>query len=413
MAHPEEKPQHEKNCSTLGCSEPDRSTEVAPIRNSSTPPTEIPQRRGRILQRIVAIDETWTRAYELELKRQSNEWHHKGSPRPKKCDMNPLGLRPALRRKCSHILRENQPFILHDNARHVAGTVTELLQTCDWEILQYSLYSPDMSPCDYDLFSRLKETLRGKRFPVGQSIRGINRNNLANEQQTSSPHSLPNHLLVVAETEFVERHVAATVCLQYVNETHSNVQETPLTREFRDLAPGWSDNRTQIAYTSMKYLLGAHRYLPRFTLASNRTGVTIHVGTEQKLPTVPRHSCSTDTSRFSAPLYTQPPQTIFKPPLPTTFNIPPPPPFLFFLKFIPFALFMFLLSLFSTSMNLEEFNYLLIKEREAPRNVQRRGEKETDKRRKVKEHNEIKWLQAVPKRGRAGKNNTGEIYKSA
>ncbi|KAJ4434973.1 hypothetical protein ANN_23545 [Periplaneta americana] len=48
------------------------------------------------------------------------------------------------------------------------------------------------------------------------------------EQQKSSPyHSLRNHLLLLVQTEFVERHDTATACLQYVNETHSNVQKTP------------------------------------------------------------------------------------------------------------------------------------------------------------------------------------------
>ena len=37
-----------------------------------------------MLQRIVAIDETWIRSFEPELKRQSSEWHTKNSPRPLK-----------------------------------------------------------------------------------------------------------------------------------------------------------------------------------------------------------------------------------------------------------------------------------------------------------------------------------------
>ena len=37
-----------------------------------------------MLQRIVAIDETWIRSFEPELKRQSSEWHTKDSPRPLK-----------------------------------------------------------------------------------------------------------------------------------------------------------------------------------------------------------------------------------------------------------------------------------------------------------------------------------------
>ena len=37
-----------------------------------------------MLQRIVAIDETWIRSFEPKLKRQSSEWHTKNSPRPVK-----------------------------------------------------------------------------------------------------------------------------------------------------------------------------------------------------------------------------------------------------------------------------------------------------------------------------------------
>ncbi|KAJ4443708.1 hypothetical protein ANN_05383 [Periplaneta americana] len=43
------------------------------------------QREGEdFLGRIVAMDKTWTCSYEPNLKRQSNEWKHPGSPRPKK-----------------------------------------------------------------------------------------------------------------------------------------------------------------------------------------------------------------------------------------------------------------------------------------------------------------------------------------
>ena len=43
------------------------------------------QRDGNdFLGRIVAMDETWVRSYEPNLKRQSNEWKHRGCPLPKK-----------------------------------------------------------------------------------------------------------------------------------------------------------------------------------------------------------------------------------------------------------------------------------------------------------------------------------------
>ena len=106
-----------------------------------------------MLQIIVAIDETWIRSFEPELKRQSSEWHTKDSPRPLKFRRSqnypkmlmkiaydfrgvltahrvPTGrtvnkeyykkylrtvLRPALRRKRSEIINCT-PLILHDNA---------------------------------------------------------------------------------------------------------------------------------------------------------------------------------------------------------------------------------------------------------------------------------------------------------
>ncbi|PSN49865.1 hypothetical protein C0J52_14145 [Blattella germanica] len=64
-----------------------------------------------------------------------------------------------------------------------------------WEILEHPPYSPDMSPCDYDLFSKVKEPLRGNRYntreaiihAVGRSIWNINRNG-----RTDGVRCLPN-----------------------------------------------------------------------------------------------------------------------------------------------------------------------------------------------------------------------------
>ncbi|PSN56299.1 hypothetical protein C0J52_22816 [Blattella germanica] len=77
------------------------------------------------------------------------------------------------------------PIILHDNARsHTAAAVRDLLRHWQWEILEHPPYSTDMSPCDYDIFSKVKEPQQGNRYntreaiihAVGRSIRNINRN---------------------------------------------------------------------------------------------------------------------------------------------------------------------------------------------------------------------------------------------
>jgi transposase len=86
-----------------------------------------------------------------------------------------------------HLLTTN-PIILHDNARaHTANVVTDLLRLWRLEILEQPPYSPDMSPCDYDLFTKMKEPLRGIHYntreaiirAVGRSLLDINRSGRA------------------------------------------------------------------------------------------------------------------------------------------------------------------------------------------------------------------------------------------
>jgi histone-lysine N-methyltransferase SETMAR len=177
------------------------------------------------LNRIVAIDETWIRSYEPELKSQSSEWHRSSSPRPVKfrreqsklkqmmifaydaegiliADRVPVGervnkhyyeqflrdkLRPAIRKKRPNLLQQGV-IILHDNASvHKASDVADVLEQYGWEVLPHPAYSPDMSPPDYDLFMVLKNPLRGVRFKdleelsaaVTQEIKRINKEHLA------------------------------------------------------------------------------------------------------------------------------------------------------------------------------------------------------------------------------------------
>ena len=53
------------------------------------------------------------------------------------------------------------PIILHDNARSHTAAVKDLLCRWQWNILEHPPYSPDMSPWDYDLFTKLKDPLQG------------------------------------------------------------------------------------------------------------------------------------------------------------------------------------------------------------------------------------------------------------
>ena len=67
------------------------------------------------------------------------------------------------------LLRDG-PLILHDNAcQHLAKVVTDLLSKYGWKVLHHMPYSPDMSPPD-DLFHKLKEPMRGRRFPSLEEV---------------------------------------------------------------------------------------------------------------------------------------------------------------------------------------------------------------------------------------------------
>ena len=153
------------------------------------------------LHRIIAIDETWIRDFEPEMKSQSNEWRGHSSPRPKKfrrcqskvkqmmifaydhqgiimTDRVPCGRSVTGPYYCEFIQKLNRkmhknrpqlleagPLVLHDNARpHVASVVTRKLSEFGWEVLPHPPYSPDMSPPDFDLFPKLKKPMRGHRF---------------------------------------------------------------------------------------------------------------------------------------------------------------------------------------------------------------------------------------------------------
>jgi hypothetical protein len=97
-------------------------------------------------------------------------------------------LRLVVQWKCLHFITGASPLVLHDSARcHVARPVQDLLAQWQWETVEHPPYSLDMSPCDFDLFPKMKEPLRGKRFrsveevmqAVGWSLATINRNRSA------------------------------------------------------------------------------------------------------------------------------------------------------------------------------------------------------------------------------------------
>ncbi|PNF28316.1 hypothetical protein B7P43_G04757 [Cryptotermes secundus] len=83
-------------------------------------------------------------------------------------------LQPALRKKQRHFL-QNPPINLQDNARpHAAQAVADLFDQWSWEVLYHPPYSPDLSPCDFDLIPKIKEPLHGICFrTVSESLQAV------------------------------------------------------------------------------------------------------------------------------------------------------------------------------------------------------------------------------------------------
>ena len=160
------------------------------------------------LYEIATIDETWIYFSLPKTKEKSKCWLHPEEPRPKKP-------RPDFRAKkviyvipfnafgpvaqgcvpkgqyvtgsfyCTQVLtevnkhyKESRPRtgpheikLLHENASsHKTKQVTAYLEDIGMKALNHPPYSPDLSPRDFWLFSKLKNHLPGKEFTTRMEI---------------------------------------------------------------------------------------------------------------------------------------------------------------------------------------------------------------------------------------------------
>ncbi len=148
------------------------------------------------------MDETWICVFEPELKSQSNVWgsHRERHPQEVRrqqskvkqmvvlvydylgvtasynvsqgttmnVEMNKdflcYTLQPKICKNWPGVLEEGV-IILHNNCQvHAACIIVDLLRKYGWQILPHPPYSPDLSPCDYDLNPKLKESMHEVRF---------------------------------------------------------------------------------------------------------------------------------------------------------------------------------------------------------------------------------------------------------
>ena len=118
------------------------------------------------------------------------------------CNYLSQHLRPAIQRKRPQL---QAPLIFHDNAApHRARITQDALEQLQWECLPHLPYSPDVSPPDFQLFSRLKETLRGQRFHRLQEVKsaaGRVLNSINRESALEGIQKLPHRWNRVIELE--------------------------------------------------------------------------------------------------------------------------------------------------------------------------------------------------------------------
>ena len=162
-----------------------------------------------LLGRVITSDESWIFEYDPETKRQSLQYKSPSSPRLKKERMSKSNIkvmliaffdvrgivhteympqghtinqhihRDVLRRLMRSVLEKRRELydkkswlLHHDNAPvHNAFSIREFLAKNNIAVLEQPPYSPDLAPCDFFLFPKLKGVMKGTHFPDVRTIK--------------------------------------------------------------------------------------------------------------------------------------------------------------------------------------------------------------------------------------------------
>jgi len=74
-------------------------------------------------------------------------------------------MREKVRRKQTELFANNSWILHHDNApARMALSVREFLATKQITVLEHPASSPDLAPCDFFLFPKIKDILKGRHF---------------------------------------------------------------------------------------------------------------------------------------------------------------------------------------------------------------------------------------------------------
>lgn len=162
-----------------------------------------------IFSRVITGDESWVFEYDLSKKRADMVWLAPDEPRVKKArksksqvkvmatvffdcrglillEWMPTGstitgnayvetmrrLRERIRKKRPELWRENAWILHHDNApAHRSFIVSDFLARNRTTVLEHPPYSPDLAPCDFFLFDKIKDSMRGTHLGSQEEIK--------------------------------------------------------------------------------------------------------------------------------------------------------------------------------------------------------------------------------------------------
>ncbi|UYV61153.1 PGBD5 [Cordylochernes scorpioides] len=164
-----------------------------------------------LLQRVITGDEAWVYGYDVETKAQSSQWKLPHEPIPKKArqvrsnvkvlltvffdcrgvvhhEFLPQGrtvnkeyylqvmrnLREAIRQKRPDLWKNKNWLLHHDNApAHTSLFVRDFLAKNNTLMMPQPPYSPDLAPCDFFLFPKLKRPMKGRQVHLDEDIQDI------------------------------------------------------------------------------------------------------------------------------------------------------------------------------------------------------------------------------------------------
>ena len=143
-----------------------------------------------VLKKVITGDESWIFGYDSETKQQHSQWksmliiffdcegvvHYEFATRGQTINKEYYvevlkRLRDAVRRKRPRFWSSGDWLLHHDKApAHSSNLVQQFLAKHNIVQLRQLSYSPDIAPCDFWMFPKLKMALKGKRFDDIETI---------------------------------------------------------------------------------------------------------------------------------------------------------------------------------------------------------------------------------------------------